>query len=288
MQIPVDIQQCVVFLGANLANGEHEIKGTGFWVSHPSAIEGRSWTYLVTAKHILSGLRKLCCETIGVRMNLVNGAAAWIELPIQGDQGWFEHPDDPTCDISVYWQRPEPEWDYRTFPVDRFVDAAYIRRNGFGPGDEVFSIGLFSRHPGNHRNLPIVRTGTVAAMETDDLPLGEHGELMRGYLIESRSIGGLSGSPVFTNLGILRMKNGALTNVEDDPHHLLGITWGHFNVESRGNPEGGAEQRERINSGIAIVTPASRIIEVLNHPTLRRNILMNDVRLTMEQQRTSD
>lgn len=70
-------------------------------------------------------------------------------------------------------------------------------------GDEVFFSGLFYPHSGTRRNIPIVRIGNVAALLEEPV-LNRNGVPMDLYLMESRSIGGLSGSPVFVDLAALK------------------------------------------------------------------------------------
>ena len=60
----------------------------------------------------------------------------------------------------------------------------------------MFSVGLFTKYFGRSNLIPIVRTGNIAMMPKEKVPLGSFG-LTDAYLIEGRSIGGLSGSPIF-------------------------------------------------------------------------------------------
>jgi hypothetical protein len=76
-----------------------------------------------------------------------------------------------------------------------FADTETIAHHDLGVGDEVFITGLFTKVTETTKNIPIVRTGTVAMMPGEEIPFGNN--LIEAYLIESRSIGGLSGSPVF-------------------------------------------------------------------------------------------
>src|SRR5258705_8778907 len=57
--------------------------------------------------------------------------------------------------------------------------------------------GLFLGHHGKSRNVPIVRFGTVSAMPGELLESTYTNKPHQSYVIESRSLGGLSGSPVF-------------------------------------------------------------------------------------------
>ena len=77
---------------------------------------------------------------------------------------------------------------------------------------------------------------------------------MHGYLIESYSTPGLSGSPVFWLSGFRRV-NQETNMLERRPsmHRLLGLIHGHFvNGPDR-----------KLNEGIAIVVPASTIRETI-------------------------
>jgi len=89
------------------------------------------------------------------------------------------------------------------------------------------------------------------------------------YLVESRSIGGLSGSPVFAHLSTPRINEDGTLNKEIKlMRHLwlLGIIHGHYDVKTP-NEDIAVEdaiKEEAINMGIAIVTPVEKIIDVLN------------------------
>jgi hypothetical protein len=97
-------------------------------------------------------------------------------------------------------------------------------------------------------------------------------DLSRGYLIEARSIGGLSGSSVFLHLSDTRIKerNGAKIWRNQISFHLLGLVHGHWDMPEARTDDilEDSMQNERLNVGIAIVVPATRIAEVINHPLL--------------------
>jgi hypothetical protein len=96
---------------------------------------------------------------------------------------------------------------------------------------------------------------------------------MDGYLIEARSIGGLSGSPVFVNLGSTRFVDGKVKHATTGSiHFLIGIIHGHY--DSRMTDTDGlikdslATEFESINTGIAIVTPATKLLEHISEHKL--------------------
>jgi hypothetical protein len=102
-----------------------------------------------------------------------------------------------------------------------------------------------------------MRTGTIAAMpgELITTKLGD----TTAYLAEARSIGGLSGSPVFTHLGGEFIK----------PVHFIGLVHGHYDLMTDASPASadvliGSESDKNINMGIAIVVPSDAIVEVIN------------------------
>jgi hypothetical protein len=137
-----------------------------------------------------------------------------------------------------------------------------------GIGDEVHAIGLFSAIPGNHSNMPIVRAGNIAMMPTEQIQteLG-HTDV---FLVEARSIGGMSGSPIFVRPTLrqrLKNENGEVVNAfcTGSGETLLGMVQGHWDIrEGEINKPSFTNDRKRgVNYGIAVVVPAQKIYETL-------------------------
>jgi hypothetical protein len=178
------------------------------------------------------------------------------------------------------WDVTEDE-DVRSIPTSMFLTDEAPHEHFIGPGDEVFIMGLFTKMYGCSRNIPIVRTGNVAMMPGEMLPDvrigGWRGEA-EAYLVEARSIGGLSGSPTFVRETVsqtltiksrTRARRGQ-TQVPGD-FYLLGLMHGHWSIlpEDRNKAKIIADKSpDRVNLGIAVVVPAKKILEVLNHPEL--------------------
>jgi hypothetical protein len=95
------------------------------------------------------------------------------------------------------------------------------------------------------------------------------------YLVEARSVGGMSGSPVFVRptmaldeATVFGEGNQTLMGVSSELR-LLGLMHGHWDIQESdlnkphysGNPNG-------VNLGIGVVVPASKILETLEHPHL--------------------
>lgn len=274
MRVPDEIRKCVCFVCAADSDGNMIPQGTAFFIGLPrSGVDG-FWVYLVTAKHVLYGIQSTRPDgQFSLRVNRVSGDAGF--APTRVDD-WFTHPD-PTLidDVAVLPWAPDPqEVDYKFFPVEQVAAEEAMTALDIGVGDEVCLPGLFVHHVGQDRNVPIVRVGNIAAM-TEQAVRTKIGTL-EAYLVEARSIGGLSGSPVFVNAGPARTTPTGNFTLSPPSFHLLGLMHGHFEVPVKQVVPELAWTSEAINMGIAIVPPASRIFDVLNGPTLSERRAADD------------
>jgi len=264
LRIPDDIRRGVVFIGlpGPASDGTETIryKGSAFFVTIGSD-QPNQFTYLVTAAHVAASVAG---KQFYIRMNRKDGKSA-VLLCCDGSEEWFRHPTDPSVDVAVlpYAPPPEAEVEWTTAPVEVLATHENLSscNLAIGSGDEVYIVGLFTKHSGNSVNIPIVRTGNIAMMPEEKIRSSTFGD-MEAYLVEARSIGGLSGSPVFVRSG--ESKGGRIL-YDRNTLSLLGLVHGHFDVEVDGVE--GAEIGN-INSGIAVVVPAEKIAEVLYQPEL--------------------
>jgi len=247
MRVPDAIRDCVAYLGLLVtdASGEQKVSlgGTGFFVMLESGdIPGLSYIFLVTAAHVAE---KLEGKDFAIRMNTKAGTADFARSG--ANVRWWYHPDRQVDVALVPWAPPLEHFEYKVLPLlDMVVTDEVVRSEHVGLGDEVFLTGLFANLVGNKKNIPIVRIGNIAMMPDEPVPT-ERGSMM-AYLIESRSLGGLSGSPAFVN------------PVRGDRFFLLGVVHGHWKIPTDPN--------NVVNMGIALVTPAERILEVIHQPEL--------------------
>ena len=126
-------------------------------------------------------------------------------------------------------------------------------------------------HYGQHKNIPIVRVGNIAAMPEERV--ATQMGLIDAYLVEARSIGGLSGSPVFVSLSLFRRNSNNYigpTN-RQKVHYLIGLMHGHYGTRlpDYDMPAVDASDIERVNVGIAIVVPSQKIMEVITQPLIQ-------------------
>jgi hypothetical protein len=190
------------------------------------------------------------------------------------DARWFYHPSESdSVDVAVlpFATAGLPEYDIEYIQCATFVSEKRIKDYSIGLGDEVIAIGLFTSFYGRSRLTPLVRTGNIAMMPEDKIPLKGFG-LADAYLVEGRSIGGLSGSPVFVRNTVVvpgfRTADGKDASISGlGPLHFLGLMHGHWDVTGM-NVMG--SQLEAVNMGVAMVIPAKKILETLYHPELVR------------------
>jgi hypothetical protein len=245
---------------------------TGFFVSVPCEspeLQTMEMYYFVTAKHVASDLKD---RDICFSVNKKGGGIIY-DTPRVAPV-WYLHPTDKNADVAVIQVALHPGlMDAALVSIDSFGLPRRLEELNIGIGDEVHSIGLFSPFPGNDKNIPIVRFGNVSMMpaETIQTELG-HTEM---YLVEARSIGGMSGSPVFVrptrSIRIGRPNDPpALGFLPGTGETLLGMAQGHWAIreEEINKPSFTHDSKRGVNYGIALVVPAFKIYETINQPGL--------------------
>jgi len=274
MRIDNDLRRCVVFLGFkddSPGMGGIWCVGTGFLFFYKNA------AYLATVKHVAKELNE---SPFVVRVNRPNGVA----INIETDQvKWYYHNDD-NVDIAIT----------ECTLITNMFDAIYleesvisgIEENNIGIGDNCYTIGLFRLMFGKMRNLPIVHTGNIAMVPGDekipvedwDNPPKSKPKYIEGYLIESQSLNGLSGAPVFArptidcpigrkdNEGIL----GSLLAIKNI--FLIGIWQGAWNAPPDKILAAEIERGKmvRVSLGMGVVVPITKLIELLEMPELQK------------------
>ncbi len=283
MRVPDVIRKCVGFIAVREASGLRHL-GTGFIVSIPGAF-GNQFGFLVTARHIAE---KIESREWLLRVNTTSGQTVELDAKPNSSK-WYYHPTerryvDAAVTLIAPPRRDGLEVDFRPVPSAMFITEKSFEEKGIGVGDEIFITGLFSKVIETSHVMPIIRIGNVAMIPGEKIPNGN--SLIEAYLIESRSIGGLSGSPVFVRETVrmqsVNLKRDAdLSTVSDrypgesfnrtfdvvemlgvGRYYLFGSAVGHWDV-----PTGAGN--EAVNMGISMVTPAGKILEILLQPELK-------------------
>jgi hypothetical protein len=263
MQIPEDMRRCVCFIGYQIAERE-VFGGSGFFFELELG-KRELFPTIVTARHVIEKIRKLGAKTVLVRFTNSDDKTELVKI---GIDDWKFHPKDPFVDVAVCKIPSDTTFGFTGFGDDMALTDELIEREPIGPGDEVFFPGLFRPHYGAEKHIPIIRSGNIAAMPEEPVKINLFGNKVGidAFLIEARSIGGLSGSPAFVHVGMHRHRQkvdeeGREKHVivtKPNRFYFMGLVHGHYNL-----PE--EDETERINSGIAIVVPVWKVLEVVRH-----------------------
>jgi hypothetical protein len=271
MRVSDRVLKCAVYLGRK-ESGTFVPEGTGFVVR---LTQGQvQFQYIVTAMHVLNGKP----ETIFVRVNKVGGGFDDLQVP----RGWYYHEDHSRLvDIAAAPILLHPTmYDIIGVDLKDFCDDQFLLDRDVGVGDELFYPGMFMPHRGVGRNHPVMRFGALAAMPVE--PVRTKSGPIKAYLMEGRSIGGHSGSPVFINFLVPRTYYA--DRVVRLPHpqqaqgyRLLGLIRGYLRAKDSGEYVTGEDPLEQdlwTNSGISTIIPAQEIYETLMQDELKdqRNV----------------
>lgn len=252
--------------------------GTAFVVGYPVPEKPDAFVPLVvTAKHVV-GDRK---EVVG-RFSTISGtetADICYDLTYMLEEGdVWEHPD-AGVDLIVFRTPHIKKFAYQPFPVDLIASGKKYKEEEIKATDRIMFPCLLVNFMGMTRNYPVVRDGSIALIPDELVPL-EYKVGTRTIrteqqvvLIDATSIPGASGAPIFLWPGP-RLKSGAFTVGGTRPW-LLGIMHGFYpsapreliSVEISSVAPAFAE-----NSGIAIVFPSWRLLEILNSEKLVKRI----------------
>jgi hypothetical protein len=187
---------------------------------------------------------------------------------------WVLHPSQDLAAAPIYLT---PERHHHSFfMTDFLLTKEVMERLKVGPGDDTFLVGRFVYADGGVRNHPSVRFGQIAMNPGEPLKTGD-GRSQESFLVETHSIGGYSGSPVFVlfHPNALRATDDGTGFLTPDKArgeqmvHLLGVDWGH--LPTKWTPikkRNGEEHLEgwgiQQNSGMMGVVPAWYVQELLD------------------------
>lgn len=213
--------------------------------------------YVVTAAHVVKGK--------GTRVLRINKHGGGWE-PLSVNEGtWFLDDEKDLAILPV--EADILEYDVTWFPAQRIITEEIFDKEGFGPGDDVVLIGRFREYGGKTRNFPSVRFGNISNLPHEDIQMQEGGS-HPAFLVEMRSRGGFSGSPVFIFQSYLagvpldfrglsergEAIFGTLT-AKSDPY-LLGVDLGQYptwlDVYNKPKGEPATKKNVRKNDALAI------------------------------------
>jgi hypothetical protein len=292
VQVAEEFLNCTAFLGQGIGDG-FVAAGTCFFVQITE--DELTFPYAVSARHVV---RPYQCDrtqtpnpdSIAMRINVKEQPTTRLFATNRAD--WVPHPDR-FIDICVYpfnfMAAEAPDIgggtleintlmvDIEPFPPRHSVLLTdELRRHWrFSLGDEVFIPSLFVGRLGDRRNIPVVRVATIAAMDREPVAYGS--PRRPAYLVETKSLGGTSGAPVFFHTKASSRTEGVLQRDQQTgdfvtPYLLLGMLIGAHGGQYEDdfvtdNPV--VLKDVEFNAGISIVLPISQVMEVIHCDRLR-------------------
>jgi hypothetical protein len=266
-RIPTELLNTVIYLYHSETDARlgRDAGGSGLLSGIPVPTGDGAWIYAVTNAHVSK-------EAPVVRINKADGTVGIFPF-ISTD--WVDHPDGitdlsatnldlgqvDTYKISGIW----PSW----FAIREAIEAFKINL-----GDDTILLGRFINRDGKLRNLPSVRAGIISQMADPDDPIDTEAGPQEAYLVETRSISGYSGSPIFVWIPALRYAKGAPPGTMiQDVLLFLGIDCAHVPdysrvLDAKCNEKHPAEYVET-NTGMAIVIPSYKLQELLDCDELK-------------------
>jgi hypothetical protein len=287
MKIPVTVRDCTAFLGYWKDDRSLWMGATAFFVVMPMEFGRVCAHYVITAKHVIEKINELNKDII----LQVNCKAGHLEYFKTSFSDWKTLPNSPDDDIAVLAVDPKLDLsvggglDHLFVSTESFLGTAKLPQSLAEIGSNIAVAGLFNRMVNTRKNYPIVRVGNIAGAPDEPIEISVDGRRFsfKAYLVEARSIGGLSGSPVFLQIDVASLSSlnvsvsGPLMHTDKGPTHqepivtpttnmfvqhaLLGMMFGHYDAKLTDHQ---SWTTESLNLGISIVVPASKIMEVLN------------------------
>ena len=275
-RIHEDYLGCVVFLYPTLddAISKAKVGGTGFLlrVTHRLDKGDVSFIYIVTCAHVIGDAKVVV--TLNSRMGKSVNLETWSDH-------WVKHPMGHDVATCLMPESSNP-MSYRYISENQVVGLMEANLGMVGLGDEVFMVGRFATHQGADRNIPVVRFGNISMMPHETIYQDTRKHHQKSYLVESRSLAGLSGSPVFTYEPYVRTDDHAFGSCGRQHHRdasargegsqciamtaplLLGMNWGNVKINDKAVVIPTYQNLElSVNSGFAAVVPAWQIMELI-------------------------
>ena len=266
----------VIFLFALGPNGQIPI-GTAFIIGYPlQGKPGQVVPLVVTAKHVVGDNPKV----FGRFSTQEGKSTATVEYDIaslrrSGD--YWEH-SDPGVDIIVFRTQHFPQTKYEPVPLELVASKADFEAASIQTTDRVVFPGLLVNFMGLSRNYPIIRSGSIALLPDELVPMRYPvgakviDTRQEVIFIDGTAVSGESGSPVFLWPGP-RLQGGAFAIGGTKPL-VLGVLHGFYPALPREikTIQTNSAQVFAENSNIAIVFPSWRLREILSLPALTGRI----------------
>ncbi len=227
-----EIKSSVSFIYLQVGKDSLVPNGTGFFVGVKDTVRNRTYIYTITSRHVLwDSASKRFVPYAWLRLNTKQGDASFVRLTLTtsgANQTVFVHKDSTVDLVAVAGVPSQDKYDFDYLSNNIIRTSQDLKRLGLGEGTDIFFPALFVPHIGEHKNFPIIRFGKLALLSNERIYWD--GQLQQLYLIESISIGGHSGAPVFAWFAPLA-KPGEPLSYEEKKIRLIGVMEGYFEQE---------------------------------------------------------
>ncbi len=274
VRISEDLRKCVAFIGVeDDTPGGAGIRcvGTCFFAAYDKC------RYLVTVKHVVLSIAD---APYRLRLNRTDGLSGNLDIEV-GDVRWLSHPD-PDVDLAVapfQYDLNALGNDIRYLAGFEGIPPGFA---GFDCGDFTYTIGLFRLLFGKKRNLPVVHSGNIALLPSDekisvrDWENPDKTRHVEGYLVQSESIEGLSGAPSFarphiefSDMPTAGGPRAVLLPLRD--LGFLGVWQGAWDARADEARVASVGREMRVPVGMGIVIPAYKLKEIFEMPELKQD-----------------
>lgn len=295
MDVSENIRKCVGFILIEQFKPDMKTKyyqsiGTVFFVTKPIG-EGRSRAFMITARHVIEnaakkGIKAFHIRSWGKSQSTIRVNDQLVTAPFHMTsklENWKFHHDETVdaayCSVHASLRSPSTIGTEQ-FATQEDIDNGYVQL-----GNDIIITGLFSYHQGDNTLEPIVRVGNIAMLPRDKILTRGFGK-MEAYIIEARSIGGLSGSPVFLHQHRIWTDNNTQPDFEElnqkinegsiapslqwgSRFRFLGLIHGHWDEEITADNLVEDVSGGQINVGAAVVVPAKNIFAMIDSAQVR-------------------
>lgn len=259
-RIPNELLNCSIYLYQSVQDAHKGVKsgGSGFLVMVPFSEQleaDRDWyhIYAVTNSRIIKE-----AQSPIIRLTRRTGKVDVINLE---QENWIHHPDGDDMAVTPLDLQIEMG---TVFPISsrRFLTPATMERANVGIGSQTVTMGNLINHKGIQQNSPVARFGAIAMEPGEPITHPYRKIQQESFLVETHSISGYTGSPVFVTSG----------NFKKDATWLLGIVWSRVVnfalVLDEHNRPLEIPAKVETNSGMVGIIPAWKIEELLQVPYL--------------------
>jgi hypothetical protein len=208
----------------NAKSGESE-GATGFVLATESELHNDlPYLYAVTNAHCIEYLEDMGAKEVFLRFNTKDNTTDIIAVPLDM---WKKHPKGD--DLAVLPLEPSSQWRLVFVTDNKLLAVEHLVKHNIGVGDETITIGRYVKHGGKQLNLPAARFGHISALPLEKIYQEDRDFPQESFLVETHSISGFSGSPVFIQIEPDSRK--AQEPISETTTFLLGVDWGHFDFK---------------------------------------------------------